>query len=109
MELSPGKDEMGSEGKGGLSLLGLTLIGGAKVNISGIFLALLWKMAPAGDMDKLPIRVRNAKGKYPEKVIPCSYAMENIVHSSVRPIMKMKGRSPSRLPSRDMVSIPSLW
>lgn len=70
MEFSPGKDELEPAGKGVLSLSCLTLTGCAKENISGIFLALLWKVNPAGSHGQAsnPIRVRNAKEKYPGKV-----------------------------------------
>ena len=83
VELSPGKGEIESAGKGVLSLSCLTLRHCAKENISGIFLALLWKMDPAGSHGPAsnPIRVRNAKEKYPGKVCSCSYIAENIVHS----------------------------
>lgn len=46
VELAPGKGEIESTGKRGLSLSCLTLIDCAKENISGIFLALLWKNGP---------------------------------------------------------------
>lgn len=66
-------------------------------------------MDPAGSHGQAsnPIRVRNAKEKYPGKVFFCSYIAENIVHSLVQPIIKMKGMFPSNSPSGGMVNIPS--
>lgn len=108
MELSPGEGELESAGKA-LSLSCFTLIDCAKENIAGIFLALLWNTDPAGPQERAsnPIRVRNAKEKYPGKVFSGSYRAENILCSLVQPIIKMKGMFPSNLPSGGMVNIPS--
>lgn len=107
--VSPGKGELGATGKGVLSLSCWTHTDYAKENIAGIFLALLWKMDPAGSHEwaSNPIRVRNAKEKYPGKVSSGSYTAQSIVHSRAQPIIKMKGMFPSNLPSGGMVNIPS--
>lgn len=109
VEISPGQGEIESAGKRVLLLPCLTLMSFAKENISGIFLALLWKMDPAGSHGQAsnPIRIRNAKEKYPGKVFSCSYIAKSVVHSLVQPIINMKGMFPSNLPSGGMVNIPS--
>lgn len=73
VELSPGKGEIESAGKRVLSLSCLTLIDRAKENISGIFLALLWKNGPCwvAWTSFQPNKSQKCKGKIPwESFLP---------------------------------------